>query len=629
MNGKNVLKKALGLFILTLVMVPVMKAYALGDYIEYKVYDSNSNYEFSCMVMDSDYFIDDHVDYSIRSCIANNKGITANRVTINKNGNDIFYHIAYGSGTIKWDGDINIEWYDDESSIYFIKNDNELAGLAYLVNTGNTFEGKTIKLVSNMDISKYNWVPIGKDEDYPFKGFFDGQGYTISGLNFSLTSEDMYNYALFGYTSEAIIKNLNVTNVNFNLLIENDRENYISAVVANSVRSTLTNIKSSGDIRLVGRNGGTGGIVGRSSSSTLSLLQSQVNIHAYILNIGGIVGSSVNSNISNCINFGDLHSSFDSSRNYVRVSGIVSAVDGGIISESINYGNISSDFEGILSSIVGYYAYNGGSTNNVYSQDNINVLEGEEQIKGTEINEDNINEILNILNENGDWQIVDGKIVHIFNDIKPYTVNISNSDNGKIYYSGKEDNVIVLSVLPNKGYEIDVIEVYDNNNLKIELNGYEFIMPESDVTIYATFKPIEYQFISGENAIYQDSDLVFSLDGEYDLVDKVLINNEELDSSNYTIVEGSTVLTLKNEYLKTLNAGIYELNVAYANGSSDTTTFTILEQDITTPTDDNQDSNTGIVDNPQTYDDVLFHVGLGLLSIIGVIGSGIYLKRYA
>ena len=33
------------------------------------------------------------------------------------------------------------------------------------------------------------------------------------------------------------------------------------------------------------------------------------------------------------------------------------------------------------------------------------------------------------------------------------------------------------------------------------------------------------------------------------------------------------------------------------------------------------------IDNPKTYDSILFYIGLGLVSVVGLIGTGVYLKK--
>lgn len=70
--------------------------------------------------------------------------------------------------------------------------------------------------------------------------------------------------------------------------------------------------------------------------------------------------------------------------------------------------------------------------------------------------------------------------------------------------------------------------------------------------------------------------LTFTSDADYDNFLKVLVDNKELAKENYTVKEGSTVVTLSNEYLNTLSAGTHELSIVSNNGTA-TTTFEIVK----------------------------------------------------
>ncbi len=627
MKAREFFRKTLVL--LVLVMIPI-SVNALANETEYKVYDDNNNYEFSCTLGDVGD-VDDHIDYELQVCIADNKKIEPDRVTINRVNDIVYYDIEYGTGILKWNGDVDTNWYDENSSVYYIKNAKELAGLAYLVNTGNTFTDKTVKLASDIDLSGYNWVPIGKNYTYPFKGDFDGQGYSINNLSFEIYDDFNY-YGLFGYVTDGIVKNINVSlDVNFDY--ETDKDLYIAGVSGYSSSATFDSIVTTGKINIDIDNAIVASIVG-TGYLDIKNCQSYVNITSSAFNVAGIVGSAQSISATNCVNFGNLHSTNSSSD--ARVAGITSWVYGGSFAYSINYGTITADNNILKGSILGFSGYGGESFNHVYTQDNINILSGELGNASEQITADNINEILNILNQSGNWQIVDNKIVNVLDDVNVYNINII-SNHGNVYYSGK-DNTIVIKVLADKGYKVDTINVYDSNNQKIEVNNNEFVMPNSDVTINVSFKPFTYQFTSGENEIYQGDDLVFTLDGEYDLIDKVLINNQELDSKNYVISDSS--VTLKNEYLKTLAAGIYEITVIYTNGMSDTTTFTIekengVQEDDQSDLENNQsdlENNQSVLedkaDNPKTSDGILFYIIFGLISLIGLVSTGIYLKKY-
>ncbi len=101
---------------------------------------------------------------------------------------------------------VDTTWYDPEAAELTIDSAKGLAYLAQLVNSGvDNFEGKTVKLADNIDLSEYaNWTPIGQSfmptgagsyKEVPFLGTFDGQGYTIS--NLTITGDTDYA-GLFG-----------------------------------------------------------------------------------------------------------------------------------------------------------------------------------------------------------------------------------------------------------------------------------------------------------------------------------------------------------------------------------------------------------------------------------------------
>lgn len=124
--------------------------------------------------------------------------------------------------------------------------------------------------------------------------------------------------------------------------------------------------------------------------------------------------------------------------------------------------------------------------------------------------------------------------------------------------------------------------------------------------------------ISGNNASWDKSSntgLTFISDAEYEDFIKVLVDDQEVDSKYYTVKEGSTVVTLKPEYLKTLSVGKHTFAIASKTGTA-TTEFTIT------------DTTTSSV---QTGDDnnIMLFTTLAILSMVGVVGIGIYGKKRA
>ena len=123
-----------------------------------------------------------------------------------------------------WDGKSDTSWYNDTDTEFTLTNPQQVAGLSELVDAGNTFEGKTVKL--DVDVYLYKkdnngeaicFDPIGSYRfDKVFKGTFDGQNHTISGLNqntWALNNGYYYNdcgLGLFGAVQEATVKNLKI-----------------------------------------------------------------------------------------------------------------------------------------------------------------------------------------------------------------------------------------------------------------------------------------------------------------------------------------------------------------------------------------------------------------------------------
>lgn len=89
--------------------------------------------------------------------------------------------------------------------------------------------------------------------------------------------------------------------------------------------------------------------------------------------------------------------------------------------------------------------------------------------------------------------------------------------------------------------------------------------------------------------------------------------------------KGSTIIKLKDEYVKTLKPGEYILKVSYKNGTDVETTFKIAQNDNIT----NETTNTQPNDetNPPTGDNILVILVIFIFSIIGLVGTFILSKK--
>lgn len=121
-----------------------------------------------------------------------------------------------------WIESADTAWYenDRDASEYAIDTPEELAGLSVLVGSGDAegakvnFNGKTIRLAKDIDLSGRTWTSIGCGYG-SFQGVFDGRGHTIEGLG-TVTPFDeegwSNGYGLFGWVSgrQAVVKNINL-----------------------------------------------------------------------------------------------------------------------------------------------------------------------------------------------------------------------------------------------------------------------------------------------------------------------------------------------------------------------------------------------------------------------------------
>lgn len=92
---------------------------------------------------------------------------------------------------------------DSADSAELISTAAELCAFRDAVNNGEKNTAH-VKLAADIVIGEENWTPIGTEAN-PFKGSFDGDGHTISGLN--ITSCDKYA-GLFGYVAAGNISNV-------------------------------------------------------------------------------------------------------------------------------------------------------------------------------------------------------------------------------------------------------------------------------------------------------------------------------------------------------------------------------------------------------------------------------------
>jgi hypothetical protein len=195
------------------------------------------------------------------------------------------------------------DWYTNQVSPYTISTSAQLLGLGTLVNgtapglARDTFSGKLINLASNINLSAYNWIPIGNyslSTENIFQGSFNGGHKTISGLTNVASSST--HQGLFGYLgSTATLSNLTVS-------ATITAADYVGAIAGYSAGGSIMGCSASGTIK--GTNN-VGGIVG-ASSGIIRGCSSAATVEGADY-VGGIAGHLASAgSLQNCIATGSV-----------------------------------------------------------------------------------------------------------------------------------------------------------------------------------------------------------------------------------------------------------------------------------------------------------------------------------
>lgn len=80
----------------------------------------------------------------------------------------------------------------------------------------------------------------------------------------------------------------------------------------------------------------------------------------------------------------------------------------------------------------------------------------------------------------------------------------------------------------------------------------------------------------------QDKEISFRSDADYEHFEKVLVDGKEVSGENYEVKEGSTVVTLKETFLKTLAVGKHTISIVSKTGSADAS-FEIIKEETQNP----------------------------------------------
>ena len=91
--------------------------------------------------------------------------------------------------------------------------------------------------------------------------------------------------------------------------------------------------------------------------------------------------------------------------------------------------------------------------------------------------------------------------------------------------------------------------------------------------------PVSYKILDGANSSWPentDGSLTIRGNGEMEKFQNVKVDGKIIDKKNYTVTKGSTIITLKADYLKTLATGDHTFEIVWTDGSA-TTKFAVAK----------------------------------------------------
>lgn len=178
-------------------------------------------------------------------------------------------------------------------------------------------------------------------------------------------------------------------------------------------------------------------------------------------------------------------------------------------------------------------------------------------------------------------------------------------------------NPVVYSLKSDGSMELLSADV-KNGTVTFTTDGSPYyVLGEKDSTI-STLPP---EIIKGKGQSMvagEKKALSFTSNAAFGDFIRVELDGKTLDEKYYTVKEGSTVVTLKADYVATLSVGEHTIGIVSTNGTA-TTTFTVKAK---TAVDNDTDS-------PQTGDNSNMALWIALLaaSVFGLAGTAVYSKR--
>lgn len=162
----------------------------------------------------------------------------------------------------------------------------------------------------------------------------------------------------------------------------------------------------------------------------------------------------------------------------------------------------------------------------------------------------------------GDYMafVPDDKKITSFEEGKKYLYSVRATAKGDFVFANE-------GVLKAK---LNGEDLSGTDSISVSDDGKNLQITSKTITIKT---PDKYKLIEGANSSWtQNSEgtLTFRADGDFSKFLGIKVDDSWVDSENYISDSGSTIVTLKNEYLQTLAVGTHKMTFVYTDGECNT-----------------------------------------------------------
>ena len=229
--------------------------------------------------------------------------------------------------------------------------------------------------------------------------------------------------------------------------------------------------------------------------------------------------------------------------------------------------------------------------------------------------------------------------------VPKYEVNVTNGSGSGNYAQGSTVTITANTAPNGQRFKDWSIESGNITLASSTSDTTTFVMPAEAVSVKANYEaiptPVSYKILDGANSDWKqntEETITIRGNGDFSKFVGVKIDGNTIDAKNYTAKEGSTIITLTTDYLKTLSIGTHTFEIVWTDGSA-STNFTVSKNNSGSETrkdddknkDDDSGSQTGDnqhITSPQTGDNSHPTLWISLLgaSLIGLLAT-LYMRK--